>query len=373
MYSTNRNAVIVGIVLVLGILILMFIAIRIEGPSVSEDAYRLSTTFKNVHGLEMSNPVTISGVNAGTVVDIEYDSATATVSVEMAVDEPYKVPRGSVATIRSKSLLGNYYVDIMPGEIERGYLESGAELESRDPTNINDLMEMAGRFSEEAGGLFESIRQNQEKLFGDLQAMVDENRENLKTATEALASAGPKLDETMDEVRSVVQALNKGEGTLGKMLKDPTVHDNMLAMSDALREMSEGLGQGEGTLGKLMQSDETYNRMQTTFEHADRAFVEFQAAAGDMRTLFTDNEQRLGEALDSLAQLGPNLEKTLKNVEQISMKVNEGEGTIGKMVNDPDLYNDARNALRQIQQAFEASEEQSVVRTFLSVFVGSAM
>ncbi|HQH12470.1 MAG TPA: hypothetical protein PLS31_08595, partial [Candidatus Sumerlaeota bacterium] len=60
-------------------------------------------------------------------------------------------------------------------------------------------------------------------------------------------------------------------------------------------------------------------------------------------------------------------------INKISQKVNEGNGTLGKLVNDPSLFDNANTAVTQIKAQFEEAEEQSVVRTFLSIVLGPVM
>ena len=68
---------------------------------------------------------------------------------------------------------------------------------------------------------------------------------------------------------------------------------------------------------------------------------------------------------------GPKIGEAAENFLEVSRKVNTGEGTIAKLVNDPELYDDLRRTVGQIRKTFEEGEEQSVLRTFLGVFFGS--
>ena len=81
-------------------------------------------------------------------------------------------------------------------------------------------------------------------------------------------------------------------------------------------------------------------------------------------------------ACPSLASAGsalPKLDEGMDRFVSIGRKIDEGEGTLGKMVNDPELYDNVRDAVAQIRRTFEEGEEQTVMRTFLSVFFGSVI
>ena len=77
--------------------------------------------------------------------------------------------------------------------------------------------------------------------------------------------------------------------------------------------------------------------------------------------------------MTTLRDVAPRLTKTVNNLEEISRKMNEGEGTLGKMVNDDALYDNTKNAVDQIRATFEEAEEQSVLRTVLSLVIGPVM
>ncbi|MFH0792896.1 MAG: hypothetical protein V2A74_02560, partial [bacterium] len=83
-----------------------------------------------------------------------------------------------------------------------------------------------------------------------------------------------------------------------------------------------------------------------------------------------DNRAKLTDILDSLSRAIPDFEEAAKSIREVADKVNTGEGTLGKLVNDPSLYNDTKQAVGQIQKTFEENEEQSVMRTFLGVVFG---
>ena len=74
--------------------------------------------------------------------------------------------------------------------------------------------------------------------------MLDENRENIKTATTELANASPKINRTIDSLYKVTESLNKGEGTLGKLLTEDELYTDFSEIAANLRDTSDKIAQG---------------------------------------------------------------------------------------------------------------------------------
>ena len=88
-------------------------------------------------------------------------------------------------------------------------------------------------------------------------------------------------------------------------------------------------------------------------------------------TLLGDRQAELDKFFASLADVGPQIEQAAKDMQAIGEKINAGEGTLGKLINDPSLYDDTRKAVNQVSESFESSEEQGVVRSFVGVLFGA--
>ena len=129
-----------------------------------------------------------------------------------------------------------------------------------------------------------------------------------------------------DDVKTIIKRVEQGEGTIGKLLKNNTVHDDAKILMANLREISEKLKAGEGTLGKLMSED---------------------AAVYD------------------------DLNATLASVRSISESINAGEGTLGKLVRDAELYNETTSLVEDVRAAVDDLREASPITSFGSVLFGA--
>jgi phospholipid/cholesterol/gamma-HCH transport system substrate-binding protein len=164
--------------------------------------------------------------------------------------------------------------------------------------------------------LADSLRVSSDRVLSDLGDLVEENR----SALGALAT----------NVASITDKLDRGTGTLGLLLNDPTLYDRATdTLADVrqsvrdLGQVAHGLAAGEGTLGKLLTED------------------------GGLYA-------QVRETVDSLSE-------TARNAQQITDDLRAGQGTIGKALTDDQLYTEAEDTLRTVNRATQSVEDQSAI------------
>lgn len=115
--SNNKNDFWVGLFVLLGILALVFLALRAGNLSTFSLAptYRVHASFDNLGGLKVRAPIKSSGVVVGRVVDIGFDNTEFLATVVFEIDEKYKFPDDSSASILTSGLLGDQYIGLSPG------------------------------------------------------------------------------------------------------------------------------------------------------------------------------------------------------------------------------------------------------------------
>ena len=107
----------VGVFVVLGLLALLFLALKVSDISGLSDAkgYKISATFSNIGSLKVRAPVTLAGVRIGRVTAINIDQETFEAVVELTVDPTYSLPTDTSASILTAGLLGEQYIGLEPG------------------------------------------------------------------------------------------------------------------------------------------------------------------------------------------------------------------------------------------------------------------
>jgi phospholipid/cholesterol/gamma-HCH transport system substrate-binding protein len=108
----------VGIFVVAGILALMFLALKVGNAAETYNVgqtYGLVANFDNIGGLKRRAPVKSAGVVVGRVADIQFDNDRFTARVTMTIDQRYKFPRDTFASILTSGLLGEQYIGLKGG------------------------------------------------------------------------------------------------------------------------------------------------------------------------------------------------------------------------------------------------------------------
>jgi phospholipid/cholesterol/gamma-HCH transport system substrate-binding protein len=131
--------VVVGFFLLLGLLALGYLAVKLgKMEVVGGRGYTVQATFSNVAGLRVGTSVEIAGVDVGWVDDIRLKNYQAVVAFR--INDGIQIPEDSIASIRTKGLIGEQFVKISPGGSDKN-LGPGDEIkETEPPVDIMDLI-----------------------------------------------------------------------------------------------------------------------------------------------------------------------------------------------------------------------------------------
>ncbi|MFW8566051.1 outer membrane lipid asymmetry maintenance protein MlaD [Orrella sp. 11846] len=124
--NDHKNDVWVGLFVLLGIIALVFLALRAGNLSsfTWTKTYTVSASFDNIGGLKVRAPIKSSGVVVGRVQSIAFDNETYRAVVHFDIEEPYHFPADTSASILTSGLLGEQYIGLDAGGDDR-LLESG--------------------------------------------------------------------------------------------------------------------------------------------------------------------------------------------------------------------------------------------------------
>src|SRR5499426_3857896 len=111
----------VGFFVALGFAAIMFLALRVASSATlaAADGYEVTGRFDNIGGLKVRAPVKSAGVVVGRVADIQFDNTAYAARVVMNIDQRYKFPRDTTASILTSGLLGEQYVGLEGGGDEK--------------------------------------------------------------------------------------------------------------------------------------------------------------------------------------------------------------------------------------------------------------
>ena len=308
-----------------------------------ETTHTISTTFPNVTGLEVDDRVTLVGKEIGKVTRIAVEGDHVRVDMKIIAAEPVRVD--AIARLQSESMLGGRELEISLGSADAPLVQAGGSIEGRAGVGFDELVESVGAMSTDVQVLAQSLQANQQDFFNRLGEVVDEakttfstvnrilveNEEGLSEAMGSLAEVGPKLESIFTRLDEITKQVQSGEGTLGKLVYDPTLYDEMTQLAKSLN-----------------------------------------ASADRLSTIFGEDGGDIGGALEAFTNAAPQFEETMQRINSVAAKIDEGRGTLGKLVNDDQLYVEATRAMKAVGDAAEAAREQGPISTFTGAVVGAA-
>ena len=248
-----------------------------------QDSYTMSAQFDDAGGIVSGNPVRMKGVSIGTVQSVVLDQETQLVTVRFRVNEGVDIPEGSYAEVTGFSALSGVRLSIVPGPSSNPALPANATL-SGPPKG--DVLE---RLSDQAPVLA---------------TKADSVLTNTNTAVQAL---GQQLDDPGSDLRRLLSSLRK--------------------TARNLQTMTDG---NDAALRATIRNLEAISADLERFTGSDADTLEANNMGKTMA--------RLNRSLTRLDTTLARLETTSAHLSHVSRKMNEGNGTIGRLVNDDGLY-----------------------------------
>jgi phospholipid/cholesterol/gamma-HCH transport system substrate-binding protein len=276
-----ENTVKVGIFMTLALGVLAYLVLRAEQVRLFEPrGRRVTAQFESVAGLDDQSAVRIAGVRVGRVDGIELRGRQALVGI--VVERDVVLTRGTYAEIKNLGLLGDKYVELVPGPGGE-LLADGAVIPGQASLGIDEvlssvsglggsLQEVAAQLSGKAppDGPLGRLVVNLEATSAQIRDLVAANRDQLGTTisnfeqlSATLARELPKLAARLDAVMVDVQAvLAENRGALHNGLENvESLTANLQTSVDNLNQITGKLARGEGTMGKLLNSEEAHDQL----------------------------------------------------------------------------------------------------------------
>ena len=298
----------VGLFLVAVIAILFWSSLSGGGTSIFESKKQFVCYFENVQGLLTGSPVWMSGVEVGNVRSAKFVilDSVARIKVVCRVKSSVwdKITTSAQVQLGTIGLLGDKFVDVVPGHTSDPQIEVGAEIPSIE-ANDAEAMFRAGK--------------------------------------DAMARTG----DLADNLNELLDRMNRGEGTLGLMATDDSVYHSMTTLLTHLTKLTVELHKNQE---RIVSSIEGIS--QSTVLLSDKV---------------TANTGTIGKLVNDPA-LYDNLSATSAKMDTILQKINSAEGTLGLFVNDTVLYTEFANLLVRMNNLVSDIEENPRKYFKFSVF-----
>lgn len=275
---------------VVGGLALFVLAIFIIGKqkNLFNPVFKLTTTFYNVSGLQVGNNIRFSGINVGTVDNISIVN-DSTVRVDMLVRREVKqfIKSDCIVAIGSEGLIGDRLLIITQGSPEAGLARDGEELKSVEPVETDAII-----------------------------ASLKVTAGHVEVITKELAM--------------VMLKVNTGHGTLGRL-----IHDSIIA------------------------------------QNINSTVANFQSSSQQLDNMMLSTKNDISEIMTSFRVTAGNAEGSTQQLEDIMVKLNTGSGTLGRLLNDTttsgnidETILNLKNSSKSLDENMEALKHNFLLRGY---------
>ena len=215
MFTKSSFELKVGIFIFIGIVILSVIVFSIGNFYSIKRGYTMDILFSFANGLSVGAPIRYAGVEVGEVQDIEvyFDEKEHKPMVRLLawVSQNTWINEDAKATINTLGLLGEKYLEIVPGTREKRLLKQGDALRGQDPISTEELTRQTEKTLTKIDTMIESIN----KIVGD-----EEFRVSIKSTISNLESLGVEL-------KDFITLAKEGNGTIGRLMSDDKLYNDI--------------------------------------------------------------------------------------------------------------------------------------------------
>jgi phospholipid/cholesterol/gamma-HCH transport system substrate-binding protein len=295
------------------------------------------TYFDDSAAIAVAAPVTLNGITIGKVTKVGLSGLNQPgkiIKVTMEIEEKYlpSIPVDSQAVITAGNLLGAKYINIKKGKSGVAIAKNG-EVPSKDLTTIDDFVQQGNTALSALQGIvtkvdgivsqveagkgtigmllvddtiakkMTSIVTEAEKLVVTLNTAAKSDKNSVGKLLNDNGAMYDDIHASITKINGLIDDVQKGDGSLGKFVKDPALYDDAIKTIADFRKILAGIQAGEGDVGKLLHSDELHQEIKGTVD-------------------------RIDAMLD---------------------KINKGEGTLGQLLTNPALYETLDGTTREVR------------------------
>ena len=293
-------------------------------------------------GLTKGAPVRINGIQAGKVDAVDLSGQTdpaRVIKVDFHVDQDMlkQIPSDSIGTISSDNLLGSTkFLQINKGTSQTT-IQPNATLKAADTKQFDQLVA-------QGFGILDSLQATVQKI----QDIVNNIQSGNGTIGKLLVDPTlyNSLQSTVNQVQLLVSTLNSKTGTVGHLINDNALYDQIQGVVNKIDQITSGLQQGQGSAGMFLKDPKVYNDLDKTLTELSQITSDLNAGKGTA-----------GQILKS--------DKLAKQLSTTLDKVNSGQGTIGQLMVNPALYEETTGTMRELHDTLH--DFRANPKKFLSI------
>jgi phospholipid/cholesterol/gamma-HCH transport system substrate-binding protein len=359
MAKTKGNTIRVGLLVSSAFIVLMtFLFFIGSEQKIFARKNEYAVQLETVTGLAEGNPVRMAGVTIGVIHDIflPQDPKLKNVRISLMIDRKYsdRIRGDSRARMKKLGLLtGDSYIEITPGSLRFDVLEPGSTIPAQKQTNVDQLISSGEDLVDNLVQISYSLKNvlgrvdRGEGLLGEL-----------TTAPETKQRLTETLLRTLNKTNAALAHIESGKGVLGKLIYDDAYGDQLTSsltgaaqsLHSVASTIQRSFETGNGTIPALLNDPdgkkhilELVENLRITSANLATFSNTMQNGQGLLPRLLNDKPYG-DQALTEFQLLIQQLNDTVR-------KINNGEGTAGKLIADPSLYESVNDVLIGINES----------------------
>lgn len=273
----------VGLLGLIGIVILYFGFSYLKGSDLFSTTQSYKVYYKDVLGLEVSNPITYSGVVVGRVLGMKPDYDKDRVEVTLAIKKEVKLTNNTSVLLADDGLIGGKLLKlkIQPGDNAKDGQEFKGEIESGlmqmmqsklDPTlkNVDSLTvtltKVVGEFAQ-TGQALKVLLASATTSTAGVNGIIANNSKNLSAITGNAAVLTQNLNTLTKSLDAQLKPILEKTGTFTDSLSQVKLGSTVNSLNATIKDLQgvvNGINEGKGTLGKLAGNDSLYVNLDKT-------------------------------------------------------------------------------------------------------------
>ena len=286
----------VGILIIIAIFILLWASFSGSGTSIFERKVGYTAYFDNVNGLVKGAPVWVAGVEVGNVHSIQFVNTDSISQIELKLSVKESIT--NMITIDSKirlgtiGMLGDKYVEIIPGTLNKPRIAEDGVISTQATSDLTAIMseseqmvssvqdvmlnldEITKRMKNGEGTIGQMFTNNVlhtelTRLISSMAALVDGLQKNQERITSAMENISSDLE-------GIAEKANSNSGTIGKLLADPDLYDNLQSSTGRIDSILSKINQGRGTAGAMVNDDELYLELKNLMARAENLISDIE-------------------------------------------------------------------------------------------------
>ncbi|MFZ4613480.1 MAG: MlaD family protein [Bacteroidia bacterium] len=294
-----KKEVKIGLMVILSIFAFVYGFNFLKGKNIFNPRSTYYAVYDNVNGLTESNPVMIRGYSIGSVNNIYFlpDNPEKIVVEIKLKNSDIKIPKGTVALIRSSSLLGGMAIDLNFSKSKEFY-ESGdtllADIENGLTDEISKQIIPVKDKAEKLIATVDSLIKNINSIFNDktkgnlresvttfnsialeVKEMVTEERIRLRKITDNVQSITENLKNNNAQIQNILKNISNVTDSLAKANLASTIANANIALAEVAQVMTK-INEGKGSLGLLVNDKKLYDNLEASTKDLDKLMVDIK-------------------------------------------------------------------------------------------------